>query len=181
MTEQGVWGFNPEYHLNLLLLGLPLEEWLFFIVIPYASVFLHETIVNLYPNLKLPKKTSKVLSIILIIMFSSLSIVYNEKAYTFYIFTTTTVALILSSLDKSDIMEHFYVTYLVILVPFFIVNSILTGSFIEREVVWYNDSENLGIRILTIPIEDFAYGFSLILLVLLTRNFLKKLHYVLWA
>jgi len=62
------------------------------------------------------------------------------------------------------------------LIPFFIVNGILTGSFIENEVVWYNNDENLGIRLFTIPIEDTIYAFTLILTTLaLTEYFQKKL------
>jgi lycopene cyclase domain-containing protein len=62
------------------------------------------------------------------------------------------------------------------LIPFFIVNGILTGSFIENEVVWYNNSENLGIRLFTIPIEDTIYALSLILTNLaLTEYFQSKL------
>jgi len=53
------------------------------------------------------------------------------------------------------------------LIPFFIVNGILTGTGIEGNIVWYNDEQNLGIRLLTIPIEDSAYAFSLILMNLL--------------
>lgn len=53
------------------------------------------------------------------------------------------------------------------LIPFFIVNGILTGTGIQDEIVWYNNSENLGIRIGTIPIEDIGYAFSLLLLNLL--------------
>jgi len=49
----------------------------------------------------------------------------------------------------------------------------LTGSFIEEEIVWYNNSENLGIRFFTIPIEDFGYAFSLILLNLMLIGQLK--------
>ena len=61
-------------------------------------------------------------------------------------------------------LSRFYITYLVILIPFFLVNGILTGSFIEDEVVWYNVSEITGFRIFTVPFEDIMYGFSLIFL-----------------
>ena len=61
-------------------------------------------------------------------------------------------------------MGRFYFAYGVILIPFFIVNGILTGSFISSEVVWYNDAHNLGLRIGTIPVEDIFYGMLLILM-----------------
>jgi lycopene cyclase domain-containing protein len=61
-------------------------------------------------------------------------------------------------------MGHFYLAFGVILIPFLLVNSILTGSFIEGEVVWYNDVDTLGIRLGTIPIEDAFYAMLLILM-----------------
>ena len=60
------------------------------------------------------------------------------------------------------------------LIPFFIVNGILTGSFIENEVVWYNNTENLNIRLFTIPIEDSVYAFTLILLCLFVMKRKEK-------
>jgi lycopene cyclase domain-containing protein len=59
-------------------------------------------------------------------------------------------------------LSRFYIAFLIILVPFFIVNGILTGTGLEEPVVWYNDDENLGIRLLTIPIEDIGYAFTMI-------------------
>ncbi|MDO7698288.1 MAG: lycopene cyclase domain-containing protein [Schleiferiaceae bacterium] len=60
------------------------------------------------------------------------------------------------------------------LIPFFITNGVLTGSFIADEVVWYNDAENLGIRLFTIPIEDVSYAFSLLLFNLLIYTKLTR-------
>ena len=38
-TKLGFWSFNDQFILGPRLLGLPLEEWLFFVVIPFCSVF----------------------------------------------------------------------------------------------------------------------------------------------
>ncbi len=166
-TKLGVWGFNSSYHLNKLVLGLPIEEWLFFMIIPYASIFLHESLVLYFPNFKLKNGFGRTLSVAIIFCLS-VAILFNlDKAYTVYIFSSVIIALLLSFFDKSKVINSYYLTFLVILIPFVIVNAILTGSFIDQEVVWYNNDENLGIRFLTIPIEDFGYAFSLMLFNLL--------------
>ncbi|MFW5916627.1 MAG: lycopene cyclase domain-containing protein, partial [Bacteroidota bacterium] len=38
-THYGVWGFNELHLQGISLAGLPVEEWLFFVTIPYAVVF----------------------------------------------------------------------------------------------------------------------------------------------
>ncbi|WP_321346304.1 lycopene cyclase domain-containing protein [uncultured Draconibacterium sp.] len=173
-TNRGIWGFNPEYLSGIYLFSLPLEEILFFVVIPYASIFLHESIREYFPKLELPKNSNKAI-ILALIAFSVLIAVFNtDKSYTFYILLKLAVALLLALLLSSRIPRSFFITFLVILVPFLIVNGILTGSYIDGEVVWYNNNENLGIRIFTIPVEDFAYAFSMILYNLLLIEQLKK-------
>lgn len=176
LTKAGVWGFNPSYHSNMLILGLPVEEWLFFIVIPYASIFLHDAFVLYFPQIKLNNLMSKIISASVIFILTAIVLINSGKIYTVYIFVTLISALIICLFSKSNILNHFYVTFLLILVPFIAVNAILTGTFIDGEVVWYNNDENLGIRFLTIPVEDFAYGFSMIFLSLMLREKLKSLY-----
>jgi lycopene cyclase domain-containing protein len=71
---------------------------------------------------------------------------------------------------KINWLPKLFNIYLVLLIPFIIVNGILTGSGLENPVVWYNSSENLGIRIFTVPVEYIFYGFELIFL----NNFLYE-------
>jgi lycopene cyclase domain-containing protein len=176
-TKLGVWGFNSRYHSSFVFFELPLEEWLFFIVISYASIFLHDSIVLYFSRVRISNKLAKYLSVSIILISLSLVAFNLEKAYTTYIFSLVILVLIFSFFDKSNIINSFYCTFLAILVPFIAVNAILTGSFIDEPVVWYNNSENLGIRFLTIPIEDFGYAFSLVLFNLLLRNKLINLSY----
>ena len=72
------------------------------------------------------------------------------------------------------LLQHFFLTFLFILIPFFVVNGVLTGSWIENQVVWYNNTENLGLRMGTIPVEDSIYAYSMILLNLFLFEFLSK-------
>jgi len=170
LTHYGVWGFNPEYHSKWVIAGLPVEEWLFFILVPYASIFLHDVLVHYFPRFRVSNRIARYISIFAILFLSAVVLLHTGKIYTVYIYGVMILLLLYMLMTSVSLLESFYMTYLIILVPFLIVNSILTGSFIEGEVVWYNNTENLGIRIFTIPIEDFSYGFTLILLNLILRD-----------
>ncbi|RKR14709.1 lycopene cyclase domain-containing protein [Maribacter vaceletii] len=160
-TLDGVWGFNTKYHLPYKLLGLPLEEWLFFICIPYASVFIHYAFDYYFPTIKLSKRVTQIISVLIIIILSITILNNLEKVYTSVNFSIAVILLIIGYLRIKK-LQKFYISFLIILIPFFIVNGILTGSFIEEPIVWYNNNENLGIRLFTIPIEDTVYAFNLL-------------------
>lgn len=42
-TDAGHWSFSPEYTLHLRIVNLPLEEVLFFVVVPLTSILVWET------------------------------------------------------------------------------------------------------------------------------------------
>ena len=62
-TINGIWGFNPDYFLNTKILSLPLEEWLFFICIPFACVFTHYALLLYFPKMKLGENSSKSIAV----------------------------------------------------------------------------------------------------------------------
>ena len=172
-TINGIWGFNSNYYLGTNLFSLPIEEWLFFICIPYACVFTHYALLSYFPKMKLPSGSTKLISYVLILFFIIVAIYNYNKWYTLVNFSLATVLTVLVVNKKSELLQSFLLSFLVMLIPFFIVNGILTGSFIENEVVWYNDFENLGIRLFTIPVEDTVYAFTLILLNLFVMSCLE--------
>lgn len=163
-TRLGVWGFNEAYLSGLYLGSLPLEEVLFFVCIPYACVFTYEAL-NYLISRDHFRPHQKIISIVLIVVCLFIGAINIDKWYTSTTFLSLAIYLIfLQFVKKESFLGRFYFAYLFILIPFFIVNGILTGSGIEEPVVWYNDDENLGVRIATIPIEDAFYGMLLILM-----------------
>lgn len=162
-TKIGVWGFNSDYLVGYSIFNLPIEEWLFFICIPYACVFMHYAILELKPKFSLSSKLSSSISNVLLIGFMLLTIFNYDKLYTLFNYSLATVLLLIVKRLHLKLLSTFYITFLFMLLPFFIVNGVLTGAGIQNQIVWYNNVENLGIRMYTIPFEDATYAFTLIL------------------
>jgi lycopene cyclase domain-containing protein len=159
-THLGVWGFTPRYLTGLSLLGLPIEEMLFFITVPFACMFISGVVRHYLGNRKLPKFGPAVTVALLLI--SGFVIAWKAgHLYTNFAFGFAALWLILAQwVIRKGSMEEFYLSYLIHLIPFLIVNGILTAL----PVVWYDDTENLGIRIGSIPADDLAYSLGLFLM-----------------
>ena len=163
-TEIRVWSFNPRYHSGIEFFGLPIEEWLFFICIPYASIFIHFAFHYFYPKVSLSDKTVRTIYWILLMLLLPTIIFYYDRWYTAVNYSLLILVLTYTVFKVPNILNTFFITFLIILIPFALVNGILTGSFIDEPVVIYNNAENLGIRLGTIPIEDIGYAFSMLLM-----------------
>ncbi len=163
-TSMGVWGFNETYLTGIRVGNLPVEEILFFFCIPYACLFTYVAIGYLRKSEPLPDQGRRV-TLLLIAGLVIIGCKNYDRWYTSVTFLSLAFFLaFLLLVVKPKYLGKFYFSYLFILIPFFLVNGVLTGSWIERPVVWYNDEENLGIRMGTIPFEDVFYGMLLILL-----------------
>jgi lycopene cyclase domain-containing protein len=171
----GIWGFNPYYITGVQLFNLPLEEVLFFLFVPYACIFIDMTYKRYFADqLILNKYFTIFISMVLILIAVALLVFNLNQAYTLSALTLFIFLLAYSLVNNTKLLNRFLLSFCLMLVGFFFINGILTGSFISGEVVWYNNLENSGFRVGTIPVEDFFYGFDLILAVTLIReSFLK--------
>ncbi len=161
-TQEGVWGFNSQYLIGVHMFNLPLEEVLFFFCIPYASIFIHYALNYFFPHKRLSQKTTITISWILFLFGISVLVYGIPKMYTMVNFLVFVSLMAYAIFVSSEVLQTFYLSFLIILIPFFLVNGVLTGSFIDGEVVWYNNDENLGIRMFTIPFEDVFYAFNML-------------------
>lgn len=162
-TQNGVWSFNPEYVTGIKLYNLPLEEVLFFFVVPYCCVFIYACIRAYFPNLINKKYADQILMLLAIGLLIA-GVIHADKYYTSwtFIFNGVFILIIYSVRQyfRSFDALSFLISYAVCLIPFLLVNGFLTAI----PVVIYNDAENLGIRIYTIPFEDAFYGMLLVLM-----------------
>jgi lycopene cyclase domain-containing protein len=174
-THIGVWGFNPTYLSGLHIGNLPIEEIMFFICIPYSCVFSYEASKYLV-KIDYVVSLQKSISIALILLALVVAGLHLDKWYTCSTFLGLGFFVLLLYLNDAPFLGRFYFMYPFILIPFFLVNGILTGSFTDSPVVWYNDGENLGIRIGTIPIEDLFYGLFLLMMNVSIFEWLQTKH-----
>lgn len=158
-TARGVWSFNPAYHLGFTLGGLPLEEILFFLCIPFACLFIYDT-VKKFPRVHLPVRPVRAASGALGTVLLVTALLNTDRAYTFWCFLLAApFAFALAAGYQRHRAGAIAAAFLFHLIPFFLVNGLLTGL----PVVQYNDAENLGIRLGTIPIEDGMYSLIMLL------------------
>jgi lycopene cyclase domain-containing protein len=162
-TSLGIWSFNPDYITGIKILNLPVEEILFFFVVPYCSLFIYECILCYFPSIKNTTLADTLLKLLAVILFIT-GIIFYKQCYTVYTFILFALFVALFYLFRKYFAgfktSYFLISYVVILIPFLLVNGFLTAI----PVVLYNNAENMGIRIYTIPFEDAFYGMLLFLL-----------------
>ena len=165
-TKYGMWWFNTDYTLGLTILGLPLEEMLFFICIPFACIFTYFCLDKFF-KLNWANAFNNTLIFVSVIVLILIALLHYEKTYTFVTAIVATLTLVcLHFIANVEWIGKASFVYLVLMLGFFPVNGILTGTGLESPIVNYSPNEYLGLRMLTIPVEDAVYGYSHFLLVL---------------
>lgn len=158
VTKVGHWDFSPEYAGSGRIFGLPAGEIIFFISVPFACIFIlevarayfRERIVAVRP---LPFALSAGASLVA-------AVALKDHGYTFIVLGSLALTLALIAgparrlFSRSSTWQALALSY----IPFMIFNGIFTAL----PIVTYHPEMILGPRIISIPVEDFTYSFSLI-------------------
>lgn len=170
-TAHRVWWFDNRYTLGVIIAGLPLEEWLFFLCIPFSCVFTYFCIDKFFKMEWLIGFNNLIVFVALIVC-SVVALLHFDKIYTLVTAIATIGTLIyLHFIARTEWISKATMVYAILMLGFFPVNGVLTGIGLESPIVNYNPKDFLGIRMLTIPIEDAFYGYTQFLLIL---YFFKK-------
>src|SRR5690606_16824177 len=173
-TAKGVWWFNTDYTLGIVLAGLPIEEWLFFICIPFSCIFTYFCFDKFF-RLEWLSGFNNLIVFVSVIVCSVIALLHYDKTYTLVTAVAIITTLIyLHFIARADWIGKASLVFTILMLGFFPVNGVLTGTGLETPIVNYNPDDFLGIRILTIPIEDAVYGYTQFLLVL---YFFKRFKY----
>jgi len=159
-TVKGVWSFNSKYITGISIFRLPIEEIFFFLTVPFACIFIYACS-NYYIKWLINIRLTRIISNLIVIFSILILIFYHHRLYTTITFGLLAVLIIFFQfIWQVRWLSRFYLAYVVALIPFYIINGLLTAL----PVVLYNDAENLGRRIGTIPIEDHFYCMALLLM-----------------
>jgi lycopene cyclase domain-containing protein len=166
------WWFNGNYTLPYRLLGLPPGEWLFFITVPYACVFIWEVLRAYFKNKQIKLLHNVQIYIAIIFFIFGFVLLQGGKEYTTIVTFTTGYIFFMDFVFKTRIFEQrlTYIFSLILILLMLIFNGFLTA----RPVLLYNPEYQLDFRIFTIPIEDFFYCYSLIFFVIILFEKLKR-------
>jgi len=158
-TAMGIWSFNTDYNLGIYIGNMPLEEYLFFFTVPYACIFIYECL-KAYVKRDFFKRIHFAISALAVILLLVLIVNHTQNTYTAISSAFLVLLLLIQIINGRNYMGRFYASYLVCLIPFIIVNGVLTSL----PVIKYNDISIIGLRLGTIPVEDFIYNGGLLLL-----------------
>lgn len=173
-TINKIWGFNPTYLSGFYIGHLPIEEVLFFLVVPYACVFIYRVLPAYF------KLSSELPAAIGSFGFTISGLIFSiSNISNWYTFTACSLTALLTIgvyfVYKVEWYGRFVIAFAVCLIPFLIVNGILTGAVTPQPIVWYSEEHIMGPRIVTIPVEDIFYNYAMLLpIIWLYHRFTSK-------
>ncbi len=180
VTWRGDWWFNHEYLVDLgfTIGGIPLEEALFFVVVPYSCIFIYENLQFFFTDQEIP--FNKIIYYGIAILFAVMGLLFYHQDYTILALLSASSFLLIAATWFQDLLRsrNFWFYILISFVAFIIFNYLLTSIPIvlyNPNAIWGGTVEQIWYgRFITIPFEDFFYNFSMLSYYLLVYQYFKR-------
>ncbi|UCH30972.1 MAG: lycopene cyclase domain-containing protein [Candidatus Bathyarchaeota archaeon] len=158
-TYRGHWSFNPSYVNDTRFLGIPLEELLFFVTVPYSCLFVFDSIKYFIGDKELFSPNRQIFTVAGFLV-AALAFGFLDKGYTFLAILSVGLTFLFVATLKAEIFasRSYWIYITATLFLFLIFNFILTSL----PVVQYSSLAICNIRFITIPLEDFLFNFSML-------------------
>lgn len=155
----GTWEFNRAMVLNLFVFKLPLEEILFFIVVPFSTIIIMEILIP-FSEKRFKIKYVYNIMILLSVIFIITGLFNLDKSYTSVVCFFASGSMIIAVASKAKIVERFtfWLYILISYIPFIIFDHIM----VTLPIFVYGRGAIVGIRIFSIPIEEYLYVFTML-------------------
>ncbi len=180
VTARGDWWFNHEYLVDFgfTIGGIPLEEALFFVVVPYSCIFIYENLQYFFKDKEVffEKWIYYILSVLLVVG----AIIFYHQEYTVLALLSVSFFFVIAATWFPGLLKsrNYWLYIFISFVAFIIFNYLLTSIPVvlyNPEAIWGGTVNQVWYgRFITIPFEDFFYNFSMLSFYLLVYRFFKR-------
>ena len=156
---RGWWAYSADQVGAVTFLGLPIEECLFFFVIPFACLYLFSAMQRLKVLQVEIRKHWMYVALLLAVSSAGIIAVMQplERTVVDAVLFAAVVGVFIGV--RPRLTRAFAIWVFAVIILFYVTNSILTGI----PIVTYDHAFGSAIRVGPVPIEDFWYNFSLLL------------------
>lgn len=173
LVNRGVVWFQQDFVLPWLCFGMPLEAYFYCFILPLLGVVVALCYDHYHPTGSGGEQASWRNALQLAAMLGIYGIVNFERVYSLIAFAGCGLALLLVFLlrncNPNFNVNRFLRQYAFCLLPFFLVHGLLT----YLPVLQTDESETVGFRLLSIPIEDVFLGMAVVLPIVWSYNFFQ--------
>jgi len=168
--DSGIISFNPSYMVGKTLYHLPIEEWLFLLIM---SLFIFSVYILVNIRFSNFEKSNLffAISVVLLLFFGFMAWASRPRLVPFFTFFLLVIyfGYTLYRRRFNVHLSKFYISYIIIVIPYFLFKAILN----TLPVILYNNDFTLGFWIFNVPVEEFGNLFLMMLINITIFEFLK--------
>ena len=171
LAELQILLYNPNFLTGKSLLHFPVEEWLFLPVVSLLSFAAYIFAKTRLTSFEKPN-VFVIVSLVLLFLTGAITWFSRQKLYPFSIFMLLTIYFgytIFRNRFKNH-LTSFYLGFTIAVIPFFI----LKATLFTLPAIIPDNNFMLGISLMNMPVEEFAYFFLLLLINTTIYEYLRE-------